>query len=278
VEAASGAASLAPTGLAALERELWDMTAEQAQATPLLVRVLAEASRLAQWQGDALASLNPLDPEGIKTDQNWCKGRMVAMPQTPPISRDYIFRCSRSIQGAEDLNRHLDDQAAWRRGRIEYEAQRLGIEFTDKSNADIIREIHAVWELDPSLRRPVFRGRDHPDFDANRKAMEEDNQRRAEDHRLAQAYFQSAWEREEERLREHGRHPDGDGRTGTAAGARPWRARFKAGSSLLAPAHRRRWYSLSAFRTCLEPCRQGPAASVGGGGGDRHPWPRRVGS
>ena len=101
VEAASGAASLAPTRQAALERELWGMTAEQAQATPLLVRVLAEASRLTQWQGDALASLSPLDPTGIKTDQNWCKGRMLAMPQTSPASPDYIL--SGGWDGADNV-------------------------------------------------------------------------------------------------------------------------------------------------------------------------------
>ncbi|NEX23581.1 hypothetical protein G3480_25445 [Thiorhodococcus mannitoliphagus] len=77
------------------------MTAEQAQATPLLVRVLAEASRLAQWQGDALASLDPLDPAGIKTDQNWCKGRMVAVPQIPSASPDYIL--SGDWSGADGL-------------------------------------------------------------------------------------------------------------------------------------------------------------------------------
>ena len=84
-------ATLKATGQAALERELFPVSAEQAQATPILVRVLAAASRLVRWQQESLPVLNPVNRQGIKPVQNWCHGRLIDHPQSDSGDPDYIL-------------------------------------------------------------------------------------------------------------------------------------------------------------------------------------------
>jgi hypothetical protein len=84
VEAALPEASLNPSPASALERELFGSTAEQSQATPALTRCLAAAARLVQWQQEPLATLTPIEPSGERVDTNWCRGRLLAQPQTSP--------------------------------------------------------------------------------------------------------------------------------------------------------------------------------------------------
>ncbi len=91
VEAASETETLAPTGQSTMERELLGVAAEQAQATPVLCRVLSAASRLVAWQDDPLPALRTVDASGIKTDQNWCRGRLIATPQFTSGSTDFIL-------------------------------------------------------------------------------------------------------------------------------------------------------------------------------------------
>jgi hypothetical protein len=83
VEAALSEPSLAPTATPELERELLGASAEQAHATPALVRALAAASRLCAWREAPLPALAPLDPTGERVDDNWCAGRLLAAPDAP---------------------------------------------------------------------------------------------------------------------------------------------------------------------------------------------------
>ena len=76
----------------------------------------------------------------------------------------------------------------------------------------------------------------------------------------------------------HVRDADGDARSGTAADTEPWRACLAHGPSLVAPADRGWRCTRRALRTRLDRGRRGPAPSVAGGGGDRSPPPRWVGS
>lgn len=79
VESALENARLTASPYAALERELLGVSFEQAAATPSLVRILAVASQLAAFQ-DALPSLPKVDTSGILAQQNWVKGRLLALP------------------------------------------------------------------------------------------------------------------------------------------------------------------------------------------------------
>jgi hypothetical protein len=79
VEAALESALLTASPYAALERELLGVSFEQAAATPALVRILAVAALLAAFQ-DALPFLPKVDASGINAQQNWVKGRLLALP------------------------------------------------------------------------------------------------------------------------------------------------------------------------------------------------------
>jgi hypothetical protein len=79
VHAAMPSAALAASPYAPLERELLGFSFEQAAATPALVRILAVAAQLAQFD-DALPALPLVDRRGSQTQQNWCKGRLLALP------------------------------------------------------------------------------------------------------------------------------------------------------------------------------------------------------
>ena len=67
VETAWDEASLKTTALSELERALWGVTAEQAQTTPVLIRVMAAASQLVAWQSDPLPKINATDSTVTET-------------------------------------------------------------------------------------------------------------------------------------------------------------------------------------------------------------------
>ena len=82
VEQALPAASLAPTSLADLERQLLGSTVEQNQTLPVLTRVLATAAQMSRWQESqsALPPLAPIDRSGQQPQVNWCRGRLLCLP------------------------------------------------------------------------------------------------------------------------------------------------------------------------------------------------------
>ena len=79
VEAALASGALHASPYAAFERELMGVSFEQAAATPALVRILAVAAQLAQFE-DALPALPAVDASGIQAQQNWVKGRLLSLP------------------------------------------------------------------------------------------------------------------------------------------------------------------------------------------------------
>ncbi len=79
VEDALESALLTASPYAAVERDLLGVSFEQAAATPSLVRILAVAAQLAAF-ADALPPLSTVDASGIQAQQNWVKGRLLALP------------------------------------------------------------------------------------------------------------------------------------------------------------------------------------------------------
>lgn len=79
VEAGLANSALHTSPYAAFERELLGMSVNQAAATPALARILAVAALLAEFE-DALPSLPLVDVSGIQAQQNWVKGRLLALP------------------------------------------------------------------------------------------------------------------------------------------------------------------------------------------------------
>jgi hypothetical protein len=90
VEARLPHASLEPTPSAAVERELLGVSAEQAAATPMLARVLAVAFELSVSRNDTLPILPMIDGSGVQADQNWIKGRLLALPGTT-VESNYLL-------------------------------------------------------------------------------------------------------------------------------------------------------------------------------------------
>lgn len=80
-------ASMASTETAAVERELLGVSAEQAAAVPMLMRVLGSCHRLQAGQGADLPRLDEVDPSGTQAQQNWCSGRLLALPGTSPATQ-----------------------------------------------------------------------------------------------------------------------------------------------------------------------------------------------
>jgi hypothetical protein len=80
-------ASMASTETAAVERELLGVSAEQAAAIPMLMRVLGSCHRLQSGQGADLPRLDEVDPTGAQAQQNWCPGRLLALPGTSPATQ-----------------------------------------------------------------------------------------------------------------------------------------------------------------------------------------------
>jgi hypothetical protein len=95
VEAALGRSALTASPYATFERELLGVSFEQAAATPALVRILAVAAQLAQFD-DALPALPVVDASGIQAQQNWVKGRLLALPfvaeQKPAIATHALLQ------------------------------------------------------------------------------------------------------------------------------------------------------------------------------------------
>lgn len=75
VETAFPSASLQPKGQGTLERELSEVTVEQARATPILLRIVAAARRASQWRTDPLPPLVEVDASGQRPDR--CTGQLV---------------------------------------------------------------------------------------------------------------------------------------------------------------------------------------------------------
>lgn len=94
VHAAMPSAALVASPYAPLERELFGFSFEQAASTPALIRILAVAAQLAQFD-DALPALPLVDRSGSQTQKNWCKGRLLALPvtadQVPSIADDVLL-------------------------------------------------------------------------------------------------------------------------------------------------------------------------------------------
>jgi hypothetical protein len=98
VEATLESARLTASPYAALERDLLGVSFEQAAATPALVRILAVAAQLAAF-ADALPPLPNVDASGIHAQQNWVRGRLLALPvvldladQKPAIDAHVILQ------------------------------------------------------------------------------------------------------------------------------------------------------------------------------------------
>lgn len=98
VEADLESARLTASPYAALERDLLGVSFEQAAATPALVRILAVAAQLAAF-ADALPPLPKVDASGIYAQQNWVRGRLLALPvvldladQKPAIDAHVILQ------------------------------------------------------------------------------------------------------------------------------------------------------------------------------------------
>lgn len=89
VEAALESALLAASPYAALERELLGVSFEQAAATPALVRILAVAAQLAA-STNPLPSLPQVDASGIQAQQNWVKGRLLALPDVQGLAEQRL--------------------------------------------------------------------------------------------------------------------------------------------------------------------------------------------
>jgi len=91
IEQAIDSASLKPSAIKEVERELLNVTAEQTQATPVIVRILAAASQLAQWQQDALPMLSSIDKTGTHPDTNWSQGRLLERALQHDANSNYIL-------------------------------------------------------------------------------------------------------------------------------------------------------------------------------------------
>lgn len=119
VEAALESAQLAASPYAALERELLGVSFEQASATPALVRILAVAAQLAAFT-DPLPSLPKVDDSGIQAQQNWVKGRLLALPDIQGLAEQRQVNLKPSIDARVILSGGIapliaDDQTvvAW---------------------------------------------------------------------------------------------------------------------------------------------------------------------
>jgi hypothetical protein len=102
VEESLPTASLSATALAGFERELLGVSAEQAQATPILARILAVTWRLSCLQSETLPMLPTVDLSGVDVAQNWCAGRLLALPNAR-TSAGYVLhnrRTSTTEEGA----------------------------------------------------------------------------------------------------------------------------------------------------------------------------------
>ena len=104
VEASLPGAKLATTPWGTLERELFGTVAELAQTTPVLCRVLSGAAWLRPFRDTPITGLKPVDRTGRRPDINWCRGRLLGLPEidsnnafrgsispTPRITGDFLL-------------------------------------------------------------------------------------------------------------------------------------------------------------------------------------------
>lgn len=119
VEAALESAQLAASPYAAIERDLLGVSVEQAAATPALVRILAVAAQLAAFT-DPLPSLPKVDDSGIQAQQNWLKGRLLALPVVQDLAEQRLVNLKPNIDTRVILSGNIapvvsDDQTvvAW---------------------------------------------------------------------------------------------------------------------------------------------------------------------
>lgn len=104
VEASLPGAKLAATPWGTLERELFGTVAELAPTTPVLCRVLSGAAWLKPFRDTPITGLKPVDPTGQRPDINWCRGRLLGLPEidsnnafrdgstfTPRIAGDFLL-------------------------------------------------------------------------------------------------------------------------------------------------------------------------------------------
>lgn len=120
VEQTLPGASLKPTAFSELERQLLGGAAEQSQTLPALTRVLATAAELIRWQQAdlVLPSLVKVDGSGEHPEKNWCRGRLLALPQPgaqPPQSSHSTLlpgNYSLALDGNPEQAQHEDKLAA----------------------------------------------------------------------------------------------------------------------------------------------------------------------
>lgn len=113
VEAALESAQLMASPYAALERELLGVSFEQSAATPALVRILAVAAQLAAFT-DALPPLPKVDVSGILAQQNWVRGRLLALPVVRDLANQKPAIDTRAILPGGIATVLTDDQTVMR--------------------------------------------------------------------------------------------------------------------------------------------------------------------
>ncbi|MCE2570544.1 hypothetical protein [Motilimonas eburnea] len=98
------APTLQPTEYVALERNLLGAGVEQNQTTPALVRVLAAASLINQWQQQPLSTIDAVDMLGGRPDINWCRGRLIQQPGHKASEFQYLLSGASAQPLATQLN------------------------------------------------------------------------------------------------------------------------------------------------------------------------------
>ncbi len=100
VEVSLPGAKLTATPWESLERALFGTMAELAPATPVLCRVLSAAAWLTPFRYTPLTALKPVDHTGLRPDINWCRGRLLGLPE---MDSGHTFR------GGALSNRAIDE-------------------------------------------------------------------------------------------------------------------------------------------------------------------------
>lgn len=113
-------ASLAPTETAAVERELLGVSAEQAAAIPVLMRVLGSSCRLQAAQGAELPRLDEIDQTGALAQQNWLPGRLLALPGTGGVAQFVLQGAGEVLSDAMTLAWTLANPWAFLLGAVAY--------------------------------------------------------------------------------------------------------------------------------------------------------------
>jgi hypothetical protein len=90
VEAALPQACLTPGPDAATERELLGFSLEQAAALYCLARILASCFALNAVKNNPLSAITRIDPLGVQAENNWCQGRLLALPSMK-VADEYLL-------------------------------------------------------------------------------------------------------------------------------------------------------------------------------------------